>query len=69
MILFDQFHANEIISKGMLVYFVALISKVSSPMAMKDYRSISLLGSLYKLLAKVLTRRLAGIMNSIISPT
>lgn len=43
-ILFDQFHANEVIPKGMLAYFVALIPKVSSPMALKDYRPISLLG-------------------------
>lgn len=65
-ILFDQFHANEVIPKGMLAYFVALIPKVSSPMALKDYRPISLIGFLYKLLAKVLARRLAGVMNSII---
>ena len=68
-IMFDQFHGNEVIPKGMLAYFVALISKVSSPMAMKDYRPISLLGCLYKILAKVLAKRLAGVMNSIISPT
>ena len=43
--------------------------KVSSPMELKDFRSISLLGSLYKLLSKVLARRLAGVMNSIISPS
>jgi len=53
----------------MLAYFVALIPKFSSPMAMKDYRPISLLGCLYKLLAIFLARRLAGVMNSIISPT
>jgi hypothetical protein len=54
-IVFDQFIANEVVPKGMLSYFVALIPKVSSPMAFKDFRPISLLGCLYKLLAKVLT--------------
>ena len=34
---------------------------------MKDFRPIALLGSLYKILAKVLARRLADTMNSIIS--
>jgi len=68
-IMFDQFHGNEEIPKSMLAYFVALIPKVSSPMAMKDFRPISLLGCFYKILAKVLARRLAGVMNSIISPT
>jgi len=66
-IMFDQFHANEVVPKGFLSYFVALIPKVSSPMAITDFRPISLLGSLYKLLAKVLAQRLAGVMNSIIS--
>jgi hypothetical protein len=65
--LFDQFHGNGVLPKGMLAYFVALIPKVSSPMALKDFQPISLLGSLYKVLAKVLARRLAGVMDSIIS--
>ena len=68
-IMFDQFHANGVLPKSMLAYFVALIPKVSSPLELKDYRPISLLGCLYKLLAKVLARRLAGVLNSIISPT
>jgi len=66
-IMFDQFHVNEVIPKSMLSFFVTLIPKVSSPLELKDFRPISLLGCLYKLLAKVLARRLAGVMNSIIS--
>ena len=66
-IMFDEFHANEVLPKCMLAFFVTLIPKVSSPMELKDFRPIYLLGSLYKLLAKVLARRLAGVMNSIIS--
>jgi hypothetical protein len=66
-IMFDQFHANEALPKGMLSYFVTLIPKVSSPLDLKEYRPISLLGCLYKLLAKVLARRLAAVLNPIIS--
>jgi len=66
-IMFDQFHANEVIPRGLLSYFVALIPKVSSPMEIKDFRPISLLGSLYKILSKVLAKRLSGVMDSIIS--
>jgi len=66
-IMFDQFHANDSIHKGLLAYFVTLIPKVSSPMTLKDFWPISLLGCLYKLLAKVLVRRLASVMDSIIS--
>jgi hypothetical protein len=65
--LFDQFHANEVVPKNMLAYFVALIPKVTSPISLKEFRPISLLGSLYKILSKVLAKRLAGVMNSIIS--
>jgi len=43
-IMLDQFHANEVVPKGMLAYFVTLIPKVFSPLDLKDYRPISLLG-------------------------
>jgi len=69
MNMFDQSHVDEVLSKGMLAYFVALIQKVSSLMVFKVYHPISLLGSLYKFLAKVLTRRLFGVMNSRTSST
>jgi hypothetical protein len=68
-IMFDQFYASEVLPKNMLAFFVTLIPKVSSPLELKDYRPICLLGCLYKLLAKVLARRLAGVMNTIISPS
>jgi hypothetical protein len=66
-ILFDQFHGNAIIPKSFLSYFVTLIPKVNSPFALEDFRPISLLGCLYKLVAKVLTDRLAKVMDSLIS--
>jgi hypothetical protein len=66
-IMFDQFHANESLPRSMLAYFMTLIPKVSSLLELKDFRPISLLGSLYKLLAKVLARRLSSVINAIIS--
>jgi hypothetical protein len=53
----------------MLSYFVTLIPKVNSPFSLGDFRPISLLGSLYKLIAKVLASRLAKVMNSLIATT
>jgi hypothetical protein len=44
-----------------------LIPKVNSPFSLSDYRPISLLGCLYKLVAKVLAKRLAKVMDSIIA--
>ena len=40
---------------------------MNAPMSLNQYRPISLLGSLYKLLSKVLASRLSNVMNSIIS--
>ncbi|MCI00850.1 transposon TX1 putative protein, partial [Trifolium medium] len=58
-IMFDQFHGNACLPKGLLSYFLTLIPKVNSPQALGDFRPISLLGCLYKLVAKVLAARLA----------
>ncbi|MCH80895.1 LINE-1 reverse transcriptase like, partial [Trifolium medium] len=58
-IMFDQFHGNSCLPKSFLSYFVTLIPKVSSPCSLSDFRPISLLGCLYKLIAKVLAKRLA----------
>lgn len=66
-IMFDQFHVNETLPQSFLSYFVTLIPKIKSPLSLKDYRPIYLLGSLYKLLSKVLALRLLKVMNSIIS--
>jgi len=59
--MFAQFHANKVLSKSVLAYFVTLIPKVASPLVLKDYRSIFLLGCLYKLLSKGLARRLVRV--------
>lgn len=66
-IFFDQFHGNEVLAKCLLSYFITLIPKVKSSSSLKEFRPISLLGCLYKILAKVLAGRLAKVMNSVIS--
>jgi hypothetical protein len=66
-IMFDQFHGNSCLPKSLLSYFVTLIPKVSSPSSIPDFRPISLLGCLYKIIAKVLAKRLALVMDSLIS--
>jgi hypothetical protein len=67
--MFGQFHGIGSIPKCLLSYFVTLIPKVKLPFGLGDFRPISLLGCLYKLIARVLTNRLAKVMNSIIAPT
>ncbi|GAU20017.1 hypothetical protein TSUD_273520 [Trifolium subterraneum] len=46
---------------------LALIPKVDSPQSLNDFRPISLVGSIYKILAKVLANRLRLVIGSVIS--
>jgi hypothetical protein len=68
-ILFDQFYGNASLPKSFSSYFVTLIPKVNSPLALNEFRPISLLGCLYKLEAKVLAKRLALVMGSLVATT
>ncbi|MCH85424.1 cysteine-rich receptor-like protein kinase, partial [Trifolium medium] len=52
---------------GLNATFIALIPKVDSPQRLNDFRPISLVSSLYKILAKVLANRLRLVMGSVIS--
>jgi hypothetical protein len=68
-IFFDQFHANACLPKSLCSFFLTLIPKVSSPQSLGDFRPISLIGCLYKLLAKVLAARLANVLSEVIPNT
>ncbi|GJT84433.1 RNA-directed DNA polymerase, eukaryota [Tanacetum coccineum] len=47
--------------------FVALIPKVLDPKVVSDYRPISLIGSLYKVVTKILASRLSLVISDLIS--
>lgn len=47
--------------------FVPLIGKVKSPHRLNDFRHISLIGCIYKIVAKVLAARLKGVLPSVVS--
>ena len=64
-----EFHRNGHLAKGINSTFIALIPKVDSPQRLNDFRPISLVGSLYKILAKVLANRLRLVIGSVISGT
>jgi len=63
----SEFHRNGKLSKGINTTFISLIPKVDSPQKLNDFRPISLVGSLYKILAKLLVNRLRGVMGSVVS--
>lgn len=64
--MFEQFHHIISPPHSFSSFFVTLIPKVDSLSQMGDIQLISLLGSLYKLMAKVLVGRLVGVMNKLI---
>ena len=47
--------------------FIALIPKKNDASNIRDFRPISLVGSLYKILAKVLANRLKVVLDKLIS--
>lgn len=55
-----------ILPESLNVTWVTLIPKVSSPSSLKDFRPISLVGRLYKIIAKVLSLRLEEVMNQVL---
>ncbi|GAU48001.1 hypothetical protein TSUD_404780 [Trifolium subterraneum] len=66
-IMFDQFFVSADQPCNFSSYFITLIPKVEVPHKIDDFRPISLIGSLYKLVSKVLARRLTLVMPSLIS--
>lgn len=62
-----EFHCNGKIVKGMNPSFIVLIPKKERCDSLEDYRPISLIGCLYKIISKVLALRLSKVMESIIS--
>ncbi|PNX72596.1 cysteine-rich receptor-like protein kinase, partial [Trifolium pratense] len=62
----SDFHRNGRLTKGINATFIALIPKTDSPQRLNDFRPISLVGSLYKILAKVLDNRLRQVIDSVI---
>ena len=67
MCFLHEFHRNGRLSKGINSTFIALIPKVDNPQCLNEFRPISLVGSMYKILAKVLPNRLRLVIGSVVS--
>lgn len=66
-IMFDEFHHFSSLHYRFSYFFVTLIPKVNIASSLGDFQSISSVGSLYKLVAKVLANRLEGLLDKLIS--
>ncbi|GAU34276.1 hypothetical protein TSUD_321220 [Trifolium subterraneum] len=65
--LLRSFIGDDKLTKGLNSTFVSLMPKVDIPQCLNDFRPISLVGCLYKILAKVLANRLRLVIGSVIS--
>ena len=57
-----EFHVNGVFLRGTNTSFIALIPKVKDPRHLNEYRPISLIGCVYKIVAKLLANRLKKVM-------
>jgi hypothetical protein len=64
-----EFLRNGKLAKGINSTFISLIPKVDNLQRLTDFRPISLVGSLYKILAKILANRLRLVIGSVVSET
>lgn len=67
MLVFHQFHGTGVIDKGNNVMFIVLIPIKDGAECLTDYRPISLVGTIYKIISKVPATRLCVVLGSIVS--
>lgn len=62
----NEFHAHGIIPRGCNWSFISLITKVDIPPHLGEYRPISLMGCMYKVLSKLLSNRMKKVLPKVI---
>ncbi|KAJ0445701.1 putative RNA-directed DNA polymerase [Helianthus annuus] len=65
--LFNKFYEDGTINQCCTSSFIALIPKIKDPVAPADFRPISLIGVINKVISKVLVNRLKGVIGNLIS--
>ena len=64
---FGEVHAYCKFEKSLNTTFISLIPKKVDANNIRDFRPISLIGSIYKLLSKILANRLQLVLDNVIS--
>jgi hypothetical protein len=67
MEVFREFFIGGSFEKSLNASFISLISKIPGANDLKDFRPISLVGGVYKIIAKVLANRLKTVLENVIS--
>ena len=63
---FEEFYLHSKFEKSLNATFLALVPKKNGASNIRDFRPISLAGSVYKILAKVLANRLKEVLDQLI---
>lgn len=63
----QEFFGNAKLPKGFTAYFMSLIPKCNNPQWLDEYRRFSLVGCIYKFMAKLLVVRLTKVLCTVIS--
>lgn len=61
-----EFHSNSKLPNGFNTSFITLIPKCENPVSLSDFRPISLIGCMYKILSKVLAARFKPNLNTFV---
>ncbi|XP_028121381.1 uncharacterized protein LOC114318646 [Camellia sinensis] len=64
-----DFHKNGRLVRGLNSSFITLVPKKENPVGLSDFRPINIVGSVYKVLTKVLSKKLKIVFPSMISET
>ncbi|KAH0658710.1 hypothetical protein KY289_027458 [Solanum tuberosum] len=63
---FPKFYDQEVFEKSFNATFIALVPKKKGANELRHYRPINLIGSIYKILSKVLIERLKGVIDKLV---
>ena len=64
---FNVFYEQNRFVRGLNTTFLVLIPKKGDAMDIKDFKPISLVGGLYKILAKVLANKFKRVVGKVVS--
>ncbi|GLT87927.1 hypothetical protein SLE2022_059780 [Rubroshorea leprosula] len=62
----EEFQRNGKLVKGLNSSFIVLVPKVENPQKIEEYKPISLIGAVYKILAKALANRLKNVLTGVV---
>lgn len=62
-----HFHEHQVFEKSLNATFVALIPKKTEAVELRDFRPISLIGGVYKIITKLLAERLKKVINKLVN--